>query len=164
MTQALTIDEFAAYVRLQFEFQPLTGDLVRKAYRGKGLPVTTTNTEGYLVTKVRGRQYRVHRLAWLMVHGAWPEHEIDHINGVKTDNRLGNLRDVSPALNQHNKRLPQGNNSTGFLGVTRRNGRYAAQIERAGRQVQAGSFDTPQEASAAYLAAKAVYHPGFAPQ
>jgi hypothetical protein len=59
---------------------------------------------GYETISVIDRAYFSHRLAWLYVHGAWPLCEIDHINGVRTDNRIVNLRDVARGVNQQNIR------------------------------------------------------------
>jgi hypothetical protein len=160
MTTPLSVDQLAALVRLKFEYDRESGILSRKMAKGLK-PVGTLNSEGYLVTKLSVKQYRVHRLAWLIVHGKWPEWEIDHINGLKTDNRWANLRDVPPSLNQHNKHKPQRNSSTSYRGVTRRGNRFAAALEADGRSIFAGLYDTPEEASAAYLATKAIYHPGY---
>lgn len=57
-----------------------------------------------------------HRVAWAIAHGEWPKHTIDHINGIKGDNRLANLRDVPNAENQKN-RPKQANNTSGCTGV-----------------------------------------------
>lgn len=40
------------------------------------------------------KNYRVHRVVWALHHGKWPEHTINHINGIKTDNRIENLEDI----------------------------------------------------------------------
>ncbi|HBC5385607.1 TPA: HNH endonuclease [Citrobacter koseri] len=50
---------------------------------------------GYIRIKLCGKNHKAHRLAWLYVHEHWPEGEIDHVNGIRDDNRIGNLRDVS---------------------------------------------------------------------
>lgn len=64
----------------------------------------TMHNKGYLRITLDGRMYFAHRLAWLHVHGRWPFMQIDHINGIKTDNRLENLRDATPAMQQSNIR------------------------------------------------------------
>lgn len=59
-----------------------------------------TNT--YRGVKIFGRLYKEHRVVWAMHYGEWPEQEIDHINHIRDDNRIENLRDVPHRLNQQN--------------------------------------------------------------
>lgn len=104
-----------------------------------------------------------HRLVWLHLYGEWPEHGIDHINGRRSDNTAANLRSVPQSENVQNQRKARRDNkSTGLLGVSRPSGRskYRAQIMAQGRNRYLGYFDTPEEAHAAYLAAKRQLHPG----
>ena len=71
---------------------------------------------GYLRLMVDGKLYLCHRLAWLYVHGDWPTETIDHINGIKSDNRIKNLRAVSHMENCQNRPLRK-DNSSGISGV-----------------------------------------------
>lgn len=120
----------------------------------------TTNSRGYCRITVLGQAYAAHRLAWLYVHGAWPTDQIDHINGVRNDNRIENLRDVSAAANSQNQRQPQGDNP--FLGVSlvRNKNRWIARLRLDGEQRYIGCYATPEEARAAYIAAKRIHHHG----
>ncbi len=59
---------------------------------------------GYRYITVDGAQCRAGRLAWYYVHGSWPEHEIDHMNGNRSDDRIANLRDVPHTINRQNQR------------------------------------------------------------
>ncbi|RZS35844.1 HNH endonuclease [Corticibacter populi] len=106
-----------------------------------------------------GRKYLAHRLAWLYVHGEWPDGQIDHINRQKNDNRLANLRCVSCLKNQHNKGA-YANNKSGTPGVHwhTRDQRWRAVIGVNGRRVRLGSYIDRSAAEAAYQQAKAVYH------
>ena len=79
---------------------------------------TARTTAGYLKGKVLDKTCLAHRVAWAIVHGAYPAEHIDHINHDKTDNRLVNLRAVSGAENHKNRKLPQDNKS-GMVGVLR---------------------------------------------
>jgi hypothetical protein len=117
---------------------------------------------GYIRIKVNGTKFRAHRLAWLYTHGTWPDHQIDHINGNRADNRIANLRDVSQSTNMQNQTRPQKSNTSGFLGVSWHIGkkRWDARISVNERSQHLGSFDTAEEAHAAYLAAKLRLHPG----
>jgi hypothetical protein len=114
----------------------------------------------YRGIKIDGREYKAHRLAWFYVHGIWPKHQIDHINGDRTDNRISNLRDVTASVNSQNQVRPMRTNKTGFLGVDQHVGRYRAKIFVRGRVMYLGHFDTPEEASEAYLTAKRQQHAG----
>lgn len=116
--------------------------------------------EGYRILKYRRKIYFQHRLAWLYVHGEWPKHSIDHINGAKSDNRIANLRDVTGSQNMQNQLRPMATNRSGFLGVRvgKRGNRFGALININGKQKRLGWFDTPEQAHEVYMNAKAVHH------
>ena len=119
--------------------------------------------KGYVLIGIDGKVYRGHRLAWLYVYGEWPVHYIDHINGVVTDNRIENLRDVSNTINIENqKNAPISNQSCGVLGVSREKNhrRWRAVITSQGRQRHIGYFDTIEQAQEAYLTEKRKLHVG----
>lgn len=112
--------------------------------RGKRLPT------GYLLIVLDGQSYYLHRLAWLWVNGTHPEHNIDHINGKRDDNRIANLRDVPQAVNLRNTRKAR--SSCGLLGVARSRGRFVAQIRVNGAKVHLGVFDTAEKAHVVFIA------------
>lgn len=114
--------------------------------------------DGYRVGGIFGHSHQSHRVAWLLQTGSWPVGEIDHINGIKNDNRWSNLRDVSVSVNQRNTRK-QSNNTSGITGV-RWHDRYRswyAHIGVDGKSLHLGSFSTVEEAVAARLAANVKY-------
>ena len=113
---------------------------------------------GYVVIQILSTPYSAHRLAWLHVTGSWPIGVIDHINGVRDDNRFCNLRDVSNTENLQNRRRPNKNTSSGFLGVHRVADAWVAQIGVNGRNTHIGIFKTPELAHAAYIEAKKNLH------
>lgn len=108
------------------------------------------DAKGYLCIRLEGKTHKAHRLAWLYVHGKWPDGEIDHINNQVADNRISNLRDVSKSLNQQNRRTVRG--------CSRDGSRWKAQIRFNGQFMHLGCFASESEAHGAYLAAKAIYH------
>lgn len=98
---------------------------------------------------------------WLMHTGRWPDGEIDHINGVRDDNRIENLRDVTHQTNAENRRRPVRASETGALGVTlTKDGRYRARICSKGRLLSLGVFGSADEAHAAYVLGKRRLHAG----
>jgi hypothetical protein len=72
--------------------------------------------DGYLIIKVKGKQFKAHRIVWLLHHGIFPKREIDHINRNKLDNRIDNLRE-SNRQEQVENRDYQPNPDTGVVGV-----------------------------------------------
>lgn len=117
---------------------------------------------GYRRVRMNGREWRAHRIIWLWVYGSLPEHEIDHINGKRADNRLVNLRSVSHVENMRNAQIA-GNNTSGRLGVSfaLRDNIWRASIGVADQHIHLGNFATLEEACAARKAAEIVigFHP-----
>jgi hypothetical protein len=146
-------------------YDPETGVFTNRATRNQLAKAGTeagfvTSPQGYRSIGIKGRQYRSHRLAWLYVYGAWPEGDIDHINGVCDDNRIANLRDVSTSENCQNQRTVRSNSKSGLIGARQfRPGKWQSQIKVNGRCIHLGTFYSPEEAHAAYIAAKRKYHP-----
>ncbi|WP_082754737.1 HNH endonuclease signature motif containing protein [Variovorax sp. PAMC 28711] len=116
--------------------------------------------EGYLSICINRRAYLVHRLAWLYVHGEWPQHCIDHRDGVKSNNRIANLRDVPHAMNVHNRHKPNRQNTSGFLGVVKQGERFWPRINIKGKIRVFPSHATAEEAHAAYVELKRKHHEG----
>lgn len=114
---------------------------------------------GYWRTSLDGARHRLHRVAWFYMHGAWPDHDIDHINGIRSDNRIANLRDVPRRTNLENLRNTKGG-AAGLLGVTPRDKKFIAQIRAHGKGHYLGRYATAEEAHAAYVEAKRRLHEG----
>jgi hypothetical protein len=129
-----------------------------------GKPAFTHARNGYRVGSVRRQILYAHRVAWAMHHGAWPpdDMEVDHINGDRGDNRIVNLRLVTPAQNSKNKRL-QKINTSGYSGVhwVESRQRWEASISDGNRPIHLGSYFSKEEAVIARKAAEKVlgYHP-----
>jgi len=149
----ITAEELRALVHYDPETGEMTWRVARSNNTWAGKPVGTVDANGYARVEILTRRYLVHRLAWLYVHGRWPNSVIDHINGVGTDNRLANLREATVSQNAINatyrrkgKTLPQG------VGLDRRTGRYTARLYHNRISYFLGTFETVDEARAAYLA------------
>lgn len=154
----------AELVRELLHYDPETGRfawrLGRFGTRGAGGRAGYADPRGYRKICVAGRMYWEHRLAWLYVNGTWPSDQIDHVNGVKGDNRIANLREATRSENQGNLRQARSDSKTGLLGVhwNKPNKKFMAQIMFSGKQKYLGLFNTAEEAHQAYLVAKRELH------
>ncbi len=145
-------------------YDPTTGELRWKVRTSNRVHVGDLagwiSIPGYRIISVDGIMYMAHRLAWFHYHGRWPPEETDHINLIRHDNRLDNLREATRVENGRN--LPRMcRNTSGFKGVHKHMNYFRARIKVDGRHVHLGLFTTPQEAHAAYVAASEKYHGNF---
>lgn len=138
----------ATYVRSILDYDSETGDLVWKVNRGqralKGKIAGSHDREGYKKITINGISYRAHRIIWLWITGNWPISLIDHINGIRDDNTIDNLRESNHQQNQRNQKKPM-NNTSGYKGVSwnKCNKIWSSNI-------CLGSFKTKEEAAEAY--------------
>ncbi len=137
------------------DYNPETGAFTRKIGSSRS-PVGSVvgnpwGSTGYLCCCVDAKRYSLHRLAWFYVHGMWPPNDVDHINGVKTDNRLTNLRCATRSQNMRNMGPPR-HNTSGFKGVCfdKMNGKWLAYIQIDRKIKNLGRFETIEEARDAY--------------
>jgi len=72
--------------------------------------------DGYLIIKIKTRQYKSHRLAWFLYYHEWPNGEIDHINRIRTDNKKCNLR-VTDRLGNIKNTYRKPNKETNVRGI-----------------------------------------------
>lgn len=159
-----------------FNYDPITGRLIwlqrgerdcpdpreRARWNGRyaGKEAFGIKPNGYREGMIFRVQHRAHRVAWAMFYGEWPQDDIDHINGDRADNRIGNLRVATRSENSRNTKL-RCTNSSGRVGVSQRRGKWRATIRANNRQHELGIFDTFEEAAAARDAAEIRfgYHP-----
>ena len=108
----MTNDEYREYILKHFTYHP-DGSISRDDRRNS---LGRYNEDGYRVVKIKGRYFTVHRIVWLLNTGDFPDKEIDHINRVRDDNRIENLRCVDRLTNVLN-RTQKPNPDTGVVGI-----------------------------------------------
>jgi hypothetical protein len=155
----------AKRVAEMLDYDPVTGKFVWLQSIAKcvivGTPAGSVTRNGYVRISIGRRGYLAHRLAWLFVHGEWPEGQLDHIDGNKQHNAIGNLRIANISQNRANSKASVTNKS-GFKGVFFLKGRWLASIKHRGQSKHLGCFDTPEKAHAAYVIAAKNIHGDFA--
>lgn len=109
-------------------------------------------THGYVCVAIFGKRFLAHRLAWAFVYNEWPTGEIDHINRIRDDNRLVNLRRATRQQNASNSPTHK-RNKLGVKGVGKKRNKYLARLWNGERDVVLGRFNTIEEAKACYDAA-----------
>lgn len=149
-------------------YDPESGDFFRKTHYGIAIPERKMQLVpqglGYLQTRVGGYRVKLHQLAWLLHHREMPS-RLDHVNGIKTDNRMCNLRIVTPQQNSWNRGVGSANKS-GVVGVrfSSELNKWLAQIKLDGKNRHLGCFETIVEATRARRAAEANHFGEFARQ
>lgn len=140
----------AEELRSLLSYDKESGDFTWIKSRGRmksGQIAGVINGPGYSIITINRVQYLAHRLAWLYVNGEWPPQFIDHINGVRADNRLSNLRSVSHKENLRNQ-AQRSNNKSGCTGVywIKASGKWQVFIRGDGKNVHVGMFDNFEDA------------------
>lgn len=148
-----------------FSYDAETGLFVRiknVSNAKQGSILKKQDSKGHLQVRIDGKQYAVHRLVWLFCFGEFPQNSIDHINGIRTDNRLKNLRDVNVSVNAQNIHSARKDSRTKLLGASlhKASGKYVAQISINGKIKHLGSFKTAEEAHQQYIFTKRQLHLG----
>lgn len=146
----ISLEEILKYV----SYDPESGDFIRihtnseKLIHQKLLGKVCGNpsSNGYLEISFNNNNLQAHKLAWYIYYGEYPDFYIDHINGVKTDNRIVNLRKSSALENMRNRKMNK-NNTSGVNGVeVTSSGKYRVRIKVKGKLLNLGSFDTLDQA------------------
>lgn len=113
-------DLTAEFVRSILNYDPETGLFTWRINKGKrGMRGDVAGYEigtKYIQIKINNKAYQAHRLAWLYMTGKWPKEFLDHINGVRNDNRFCNLREATRIENSRNRSV-QENNKLGIKGI-----------------------------------------------
>lgn len=135
-------------LKLLVTYDPDTGKFCRLTFK-KGHDFIHINDAGYIIGVLNGKKYRAHHLAWLYVNGVFPT-VIDHINGIRTDNRISNLREVSNLENCMNKCVST-RSTTKVNGVSfmKTKNKYRAYITLGSTQIHLGVFSDIESATEA---------------
>lgn len=165
----LTADE----VRRRFRYVKSTGKFIRRVpvfgatggiQHHVGSVAGSLHHDGYVYLGIDGRLYLAHRLAWLWVTGSWPIKDIDHKNGVRSDNQWKNLRDATVRQNRQNT-LGQLSRTNKYPGVYRHSlmrDRFVAQIKHQGKVLYLGCFSDEDVARLVRVEAEKVLFGEFA--
>jgi hypothetical protein len=155
------------YLQDNFDYNQNTGLFVRTKKTGNstkiGVPLTCNKGNGYVVFSVQGKLQLAHRMAWLYIYGEIPSKNIDHINGLPTDNRISNLRIADQSQNTANSCLSKANTS-GSKGVVwlKDAGKWRAGITVNYKFINLGRFENIDDAIQAYEAGSRKYFGNFA--
>lgn len=145
-------------LKMLLDYDPYTGEIRWKISRSNVAKVGAiaggiSPSTGYIRLAVNKKSLSGHRVAWALYYGEWPKGVIDHVNHVRTDNRISNLRDVTKQVNCINRKAAQSNKNGLPLGVflDKRRNTFYSQIYVDGKSKYLGTFHTPEKASEAYL-------------
>jgi hypothetical protein len=156
-------------VRKMFDYDKDTGILTWKMQRTgykKDKQISNNSKNGYLVVYINefGLDVSVHahRLIWLWYYGAYPLQQVDHINGIRDDNRICNLRDVTARENTHNRKEHRAGKKPGVF-YNKWEQRWDARIFYNGKQYRLGMYDTEELSLQAYNVALEEINAGHLP-
>lgn len=123
----------------------------------------TLHPSGYIKIAILGKKYSAHKLAWLYVNGYYPTKVVDHINGIKSDNRISNLRECTKTQNEWNRGLNK-NNTSGVKNVSmnKEKKKWHVQIKTDGKRVYSKYFKSFEDAKLAAIEARIKFHGEFA--
>lgn len=156
----VTIERLNEIVIYNNETGVFTSKVSRPGVKKGALLGTVRKSNGYLQICIDRKLYYAHRLAMIILGHEISGAQIDHIDGDKLNNSEKNLRVCRNFENVQNIKKHYKNSSTGVLGVSRANQKvgYTAQISCNNKVIHLGTFKTIDEASAAYLSAKRMFH------
>ena len=135
-------------------YDQVTGIFVWKTAKKYGLKIGSVagikNAQGYTTIQIDEIKYKAHRLAWLYCYGEFPKKNIDHINKIRNDNAITNLREANHSENGQNRSISKSNTS-GFRNVSYSKNwkKWYCYLRLKGKVVYSCHFDSAEEASKA---------------
>lgn len=147
------------YLKSILDYNPETGVFIWKkktTFSASSIKIGSRagsySSDGYIRITILGKRYYAHRLAWLFIHGRFPQECLDHINGIRDDNKIYNLREISWHKNHFNQKCK--NETHGVKGVRVIYGKlktkYKPSIKKDGIPYYIGTFNTMKDAAIAY--------------
>lgn len=168
-------------IRELIDYDPETGDCFwkfrdRKWFKSDGVWKSWNSSfsgkktgslnirDGYIQLYILNIKCRLHRIIWLYVYGEWPKNMIDHINRIKSDNRLINLREATNTENGQN-REKQKNNTSGYKGVSwnKQAKKWETKIMINSKHKHLGLFENKEDAYIKYNNVRNELHPFYNP-
>ena len=147
------------YLHERLRYEPETGKLFWRycesmprcwnaRWSGKEA-LASLHANGYLEGAIDNKNCWSHRVIWAMEHDSWPVHQIDHIDGNPSNNRIANLRDVTQSVNMRNA-TKHIHNTSGFNGVefVKNSKKWRANMKIDGKKTHLGYFDNIEDAIA----------------
>jgi hypothetical protein len=128
----------------------------------EGKIISCCDKEGYLRVSIHNKNYRVHRLIFMMFYGFMPKY-IDHINNNRSDNRIENLREATLNENQHNRKKSI-HNTTGFKNVyfAKNTNNWYVQLRINNKKISFYGLESVELADLVAQEARSKYHKAFA--
>ena len=151
--------ELIDYAKEHMHYDPDTGEFrwIKKPHMmnvgGKCNPgdlVGSIHRSGYRTATIKGKHVQLHRLAWIFVYGEISSEMIDHINGIRDDNRIENLRLASHAQNMHNSHSREKiGSSVKNVNWDKESGKWRVRVRYNGKRHHGGRFESLADAEAA---------------
>lgn len=153
------------YLKSIINYDEISGIFTWKVQKGKRVKIgdiagCLDKNKKYLKFNIDRKSYLTHRLAWLYVYGEFPKNMIDHINGIKSDNRIENLREATRAENNWNTPKRK-TNTTGYKCVYEESGKFVARCSINGTKFYLGRFDLAEDASNSFIEFSKIHHKDF---
>jgi hypothetical protein len=148
----------------RFRYDPATGLIYWRIDRGSaraGDVAGSMHHKGYRHIKIDGRKYMGSHVAWVLVHGEWPENHVDHRNRAPGQDLADNLRQATHAENCRNRKV-RADSTIGLKGVKCGRTGFEASIQVNGKRYHLGTFREAEHAAACYRIAAPALHGEFA--
>jgi len=150
-------------IRKLFSYDCESGILFWKVKLNRSIRIgakagTINKYNKYLIVTIDKKKYMAHRIIWAYVYGFWPKNHIDHINHIRSDNKLLNLREATSQENSRNASIRK-DNTSGIAGVNlvKPTNKWGVFIKPYDKNLYLGSYDDFFEACCARLSASNKY-------